>query len=68
MILNAENGKGAVFHTFHGIVIQVDVSDLDFIQVESVGIDGETVILRCNLNLLPLNIQHRMISAMMAEL
>ena len=57
-----------MFETFDSIVVQIEVSDIDVIQIQAFGIDRETVILGCNLNLLPFDIQDRVISAMMSEL
>src|SRR5947208_15905048 len=67
MILNAERRQGTVFETFDGVVVQIDVSDVDLVQVQAFRIDSETVILRRDLHLFPLHVQDRMVSAMMAE-
>src|SRR5690242_20179127 len=68
MILNAEGGNGTVFEAFYRVVVQVDVRDVHVVQVETLRVDGETVVLCCDLNLLALEVQNRMIAAMMAEL
>ena len=67
MVLNAERRKGAVLEAFDGVVVQIDVSNLDFIGVETLRIDSETVILRRNFHLVAVDVQHGMISAMMPE-
>src|SRR5437867_1863942 len=68
MVLNAEDRQRAVLHSLNGVVVEIHVSDADIVRVQAFGIDGETVVLRRNLNLVALDIQDRMIAAMMAEL
>src|SRR5437879_8503701 len=67
MVLNAERRKGAVLEAFDGVVVQIDVNNLDFVGVETFRIDSETVILRRNFHLFALNVEDGMISAMMPE-
>src|SRR5438034_11699923 len=67
MILNAERGKSTVFKAFNGVVVQIDVSNVDFVHVQTFRVDSETVILRRNFHLLALCVQDRMISTMMSE-
>ena len=56
-----------MLEAFDGVVVQIDVSNLDFIGVETLRIDSETVILRRNFHLVALNVEDGMISAMMPE-
>ena len=67
MILNAERRQGTMLKTFYSLVVQIDVRNIYFIQVETFRIDSETVILRRDLDLLPLYVQYRMISTMVTE-
>src|SRR5437667_10676912 len=67
MILNAERGKSTVFKAFNGVVVQIDVSNVDFVHVQTLRVDSETVILRGNFHLLALDVQDRMISTVMPE-
>src|SRR3989442_5741743 len=67
MILNAERGKSTVFKAFNGVVVQIDVSNVDFVHVQTFRVDSETVILRGNFHLLALDVQDRMISTVMPE-
>src|SRR5207247_6825467 len=45
----------------------IDVSNVDFVHVQTFRVDSETVILRGNFHPLALDVQDRMISAMMPE-
>ena len=54
MILNAECRNGAVFEAFDRVVVQVDVRDVHVVQVQTLRIDGETMILRRDLDLIAL--------------
>src|SRR6266705_7205713 len=67
MILNAERGKNTVCKAFNGVVVQIDVSNVDFVHVQTFRVDSETVILRGNFHLPALDVQDRMISAMMPK-
>src|SRR5262245_14307251 len=67
MILNAERGKRTVFKAFNGVVVQIDVSNVDFVHIQTFRVDSETVILRGNFHLLALDVQDGMISTMMPE-
>ena len=51
----------------NGVVVQIDVSNVDFVHVQTFRVDSETVILRGNFHLLALDVQDRMISTMMSE-
>src|SRR5207247_6142256 len=67
MILNAERGKSTVFKAFNGVLVQIDVSNVDFVHVQTFRVDSESVILRGNFHLLALDVQDGMISTMMPE-
>src|SRR5437867_10870277 len=67
MILNAERGKSTVFKAFNGVVVQIDVSNVDLVHVKSFRVDSETVILRGNFHPLALDVQDRLIFSMMPE-
>ena len=54
--------------SFNRVVVQVDVSHFDVVQIEALRIHGEAVILRRDLDLLALDVQNRMIAAVMSEL
>jgi len=51
MILHAEYGMIAMAETFERIVVQIGVSNFDFVEIERVGIDREAVIMRGDLDL-----------------
>src|SRR5437879_1869442 len=67
MILNAERRQGTMLKTFYSLVVQIDVRNIYFIQVETFRIDSETVILRGDLHLLSLKIKDGMVSSVMPE-
>src|SRR5262245_47305401 len=68
MVLHAKRGNRSVFHSFDSIVIQIEVSDFYVVRVQTFRVDGESVILCRDLHLLPLEIQNRMVSAMVTKL
>ena len=68
MILHAEDGLAAVAEAFQRLVVQVDVRDFDFVEVERIGIHREAVVVRSDLDLAGDLVQHRVIRAAMAEL
>src|SRR5215813_2376966 len=49
------------------VVIQIDVRELDFALLQRVGIDGEVVVVRRDLDLAALDALHWMIAAVVAE-
>ena len=51
VVLHAEQRQGAVAEAFEGVVVEVDVGEVDFSGVEGVGIDGEVVIVAGDLDL-----------------
>src|SRR5436305_12521819 len=67
MILHAENRKFLVAHSFHGVVVQIDVADLDILR-KRLGIDREPVILRRDRDPAALQIFYRLVRAAMPEL
>src|SRR5262245_26724732 len=68
MVLNAERRDRAMLQAFTGAVVQVDMCDLDVVQIEAFRIDSEAVILRGDLHLLALDVENRMIAAVVPEL
>ena len=68
MVLNAERRHGAMLEAFNRVVVHIDVRDVHIIQVQTLGIDGKTVILSGNLDLLALDIEDRMVSTVVPEL
>src|SRR5258706_8967710 len=67
MILHAKYRMSAMAKTFQSIVVQIGVRDLDLVQVQRFGIDGEAVIVRCNLDATADLVEHRMIGAAVSE-
>ena len=68
VVLNAEGRQRVVFHAFDRLVVEVDVRNSNFLQVQAVRIDGEAVILRRDLHLVQIRVQHRLIPAVVSEL
>ncbi len=68
VILHAEQRQRAVAQALQRVVVQVDVRQVDFALLQRVGIDGEVVIVRGDLDLAGLHLLHRMIAAVMSEL
>ena len=56
-----------MLQTLDGVVVQINMRDLDLIEVQTFRIHSKTVILRRYFNLLSRNIENGMISAMVAE-
>src|SRR5438067_1385896 len=52
--------------SLEGVVVQVHVGEVDGGALERIGIDGEVVIVRGNLNLAGLQLLHRMVAAVMS--
>ena len=67
MILNAEERQGLVPQPFERIVVEILVRQYDLAGFERVRIHREPMILRGNLHLLRLEIQHGMIPAVVSE-
>ena len=53
---------------FERLVVQIHVGDFQLVEIERIGVDGESVIVRGDFDLSGDLIQHRMIGAAMAEL
>src|SRR6202521_5951748 len=53
---------------FQGLVVEIDVGDLDVVLAERVGVDGEAMVLGCDLDPAVTQILDRMIAAAVAEL
>src|SRR5258706_10987743 len=68
VILHAEDGMVAMPETFQRLVVQIGMRDLDFVEVEGVGIDGEAMIMRSDLDAPGDFVEHGMIRAAMTEL
>src|SRR5262245_64646552 len=67
MVLHTESRQRTVLEAFHRVVVQVNVSDIYILQIQAVRVDRETMILRCNLDLIALDIENRMLAAVMSE-
>src|SRR5882757_6190246 len=52
VILDAEHGMIAQAESFERLIVEIDVSDFGFGWVERIGIDGEAVVVRGDLDLL----------------
>src|SRR6185295_2432374 len=68
VILHAEHRMVAMAETLQRLVVQIRVSDLDFVEVQRFGIDCEAVVVRRDLDASGNLVEHRMIRAAMAEL
>ena len=68
VVLDAEKGKLFVAHTFVGVVVEVDVRNLDVARRQRFGIDAKAVILSGDFDFFGQKILHGMIGAVMAEL
>ena len=67
MVLDGENRKRFVTEARHRVVVEIDVGDLDFGR-QRFGVDGESVIVRSDLDLAGGEIFYRLVSAAMPEL
>ncbi len=68
VILHREGGKRAVTESLERLVVQVDVGDLDRLLRQAVDVDDEPVVLRGDLDRARLQVFHRVVGAVMAEL
>lgn len=66
MILNGENGQRFVPQSGHGAVVEVYVRDLN-IGWQAVDINGEAVIVGCDLDFTGREVFDRLVSAAVAE-
>src|SRR5882724_10780817 len=67
MVLHREYRLRAVTQAFDGLVVEIDVRDLDIFRQRR-RIDGKAVVLRCDLDLARLEIFDRVVRAAMTEL
>ncbi len=67
MILHAEQRQVAVAQAFERLVVQIHVRQFDFALRQRVGIDGEVVVVRGDLDLAGVQLLHRMIAAVVSE-
>ena len=67
MILDAEHGPPLVAQPLDGLVVKVDVRDLDVIG-HRLRVNGEAVVLRCDLDLLGGQALHGVVATSMTEL
>ena len=67
VVLHGEQRQIPVPHAFERVVIQIHVRQFHFALRQRIGIDGEVMVMRCNLDLAARQLLHRMISAMMAK-
>ncbi len=67
VVLYAKHGIIPMPESFERFVVEIRVRDLDFVQVQRIGIHREAVIMRRDLDFPGDFVQHRMIRAAMAE-
>src|ERR1043166_6571072 len=68
VVRHGEHGLAAVAEAFERLVIEIDVRVLDVVLAERLGIDGEAVVLRGDLDAARAQVLHRMIAAAVPEL
>ena len=68
VVLNTERRHRPVLQAFDRVIVQIHVRNIDVVQVETLRIHSETMILRRDFHLLARDVQDRVISAMMPEL
>ena len=67
VILHREQRQIAMAHTFECLVVQVNVRQFDFGLRQRVGVDGEVVVVGCDLDFAGVELLHRMVAAVMSE-
>src|SRR5689334_7750541 len=67
MVLHREHRLAGVAEAFNGAVVQVQMRNLDP-RGQGIRVDGEPMILGCNLNLAGFELLHRMVRTAVAEL
>ena len=67
VVLDTECRDGTVLEAFDSVVVEVDVSHANVIEIEAVRIHSETMILSRYLDLIAVNVENRMVSPVMAE-
>ena len=68
VVLHAEQRQRAMAQAFQRVVVQVDVRQFDFALLQRIGIDGEVVVVRGDLDLAGRECLHRMVAAVVSEL
>src|SRR5574341_2056463 len=68
VILHGKYRQAAVPHSLQTSVVQIEMRQLDFVLVQAVGGNRETVIVRSDLDAARTQIFHRLVAAAMAEL
>src|SRR5581483_11656174 len=68
VVLHGDHGLAPVPEAFQRLIIQIDVRVFDIVLAQRVGIDGEAMILRGDLDAAAAQILDRMIAAAMSEL
>ena len=53
---------------FEGLIVEVDVGELNFVGVDRVGVDGEVVVVGCDLDFAGCVVADGVVAAVMAEL
>src|SRR4029450_4989647 len=66
MVLHAERGKRPVLHALHGLIVEIQMRHAN-IRGKAPGIYGESMILRRDLHLVQVGVQHRLISTVVPE-
>ena len=68
VVLHGQDRLAAVAEAFQRLVVEVDVRELDVVLAERVGVDGEAVVLRGDLDPAAAQVLDRMVAAAVAEL
>ena len=68
VVLHTEERQRFVAQAFERLVVQVHMRQLDFVRVDRVGIDGEVMIVRRDLDFAGGIVAHRVVAAVMAKL
>ena len=68
MVLDGEQWHRSMSQAFEGAVVEIEVCHLDFALIERIGIDGEVMIVRCDLDPSTSLLAHGMITSMMSKL
>src|SRR4051812_7324559 len=67
MVLHTERRQRPMLQSFDSVVVEVHVRHFDVVQIQAVRIDGESMILSRDLDLVALQVHDWMISAVMSE-
>src|SRR5438067_7723595 len=68
VILHAEERQRAVAEAFERVVIQINVRQLNFTLSDRIGIDGEVMVVRRDLDFAAVETLYRMVAAVMPKL